>query len=70
VKQLSGLLPICSHCKKIRNDAGYWERIESYIAKHSAAQFTHGICVDCLQTHHADVAAKLFGGASGQGEDI
>lgn len=47
IRTLSGLLPICASCKNIRNDKGYWERIESYISKHSEAQFTHGICPDC-----------------------
>jgi PAS domain S-box-containing protein len=48
VKQLSGLLPICANCKKIRNDQGYWKQIESYISSHSEATFTHGICPECL----------------------
>lgn len=47
VKTLSGLLPICAFCKKIRDDSGYWNRIETYIKKHSHADFTHGICPDC-----------------------
>lgn len=47
VKMLSGLLPICSACKKIRNDKGYWEQIECYIRDRSDADFTHGICPDC-----------------------
>ena len=47
VKALSGLLPICSHCKKIRNEAGEWATLEAYIQGHSEAQFTHGICPDC-----------------------
>lgn len=47
VKLLSGLLPICSSCKKIRNDKGYWEQIEIYIRDHSAADFTHSICPEC-----------------------
>lgn len=47
VKTLSGLLPICSYCKKVRDDKGYWNRIETYIAKHSSAEFTHSICPDC-----------------------
>jgi DNA-binding response OmpR family regulator len=47
VKQLSGMLPICSHCKKIRSDQGYWTQIEDYIRAHSEAQFTHSICPDC-----------------------
>lgn len=52
MKILTGLLPICSVCKKIRNDAGYWQKIEDYIEKHSNAQFTHGLCQSC--------AAKLL----------
>lgn len=47
VKTLSGLLPICSHCKKIRDDQGYWNQIELYIRQHSNANFTHGICPEC-----------------------
>ncbi len=49
VKQLSGFLPICAACKKIRNDQGYWEQIEQYISKHSEADFSHGTCPDCVQ---------------------
>jgi AmiR/NasT family two-component response regulator len=49
IKTLSGLLPICSNCKKIRNDQGYWEQVEIYIAKHSDADFSHGLCPDCLK---------------------
>jgi DNA-binding NtrC family response regulator len=47
VRQLEGLLPICAKCKKIRDDKGYWQRIENYIAAHSRAVFTHGICPEC-----------------------
>lgn len=50
VQTLSGLIPICAHCKKIRNDGGYWEQVESYIQAHSEAEFTHGICPDCAET--------------------
>ena len=49
VKTLSGLLPICASCKKIRDDRGYWTQIESYIRSHSDAQFTHGICPECIR---------------------
>lgn len=48
VRMLSGLIPICAHCKKIRDDKGYWNQIESYIKDHSEATFTHGICPECL----------------------
>lgn len=47
VNQLSGMLPICASCKKIRNDKGYWEQIENYIISHSEAEFSHGLCPDC-----------------------
>jgi DNA-binding NarL/FixJ family response regulator len=49
VKTLSGLVPICSGCKKIRNDQGYWSEVEIYVAKHSDAKFSHGICPDCAR---------------------
>lgn len=49
VKTLSGLLPICAHCKKIRDDRGYWTQLECYIREHSKAEFTHGICPDCAK---------------------
>jgi len=49
VKQLRGLLPICSYCKRIRGDDQYWQQVEGYIAQHSEAQFSHGICPSCYQ---------------------
>jgi len=49
VKTLGGLLPICASCKKIRNDRGYWEQIETYVRDHSDAEFSHGICPDCMR---------------------
>lgn len=49
VKKLSGMLPICANCKNIRDDKGYWTRIESYIRDHSEATFSHGICPDCAK---------------------
>jgi AmiR/NasT family two-component response regulator len=49
IKTLSGLLPICSNCKKIRDDEGYWQQVEIYIAEHSEAEFSHGLCPDCMQ---------------------
>ncbi len=54
VKQLSGLLPICAACKKIRNDKGYWEGIEKYIESHSEAEFSHSICDDCVKRLYPD----------------
>ena len=49
VKTLGGLLPICSYCKKIRDDQGYWKQIDAYLNQHTGAQFTHGICPDCAK---------------------
>lgn len=48
IKTLKGILPICSHCKKIRDDEGYWERVEAYVSKHTEAEFSHSICPDCV----------------------
>jgi hypothetical protein len=52
VKKLSGLLPICGHCKKIRDDRGYWNQIDSYIQENSEAVFSHGICEDCAKKYY------------------
>ncbi|MBK7293990.1 MAG: hypothetical protein IPI84_09520 [Holophagaceae bacterium] len=49
VKTLGGMLPICSHCKKIRDDKGYWNQLEAYLNEHTEAEFTHGICPDCAK---------------------
>jgi DNA-binding response OmpR family regulator len=48
VKQLRALLPICSYCKKVRDDKNYWEQVDAYLYRHSSIRFTHGICPDCL----------------------
>ncbi len=58
IKTLSGLLPICSSCKKIRNDRGYWEHIEIYIRDHSEADFTHGICPECAEKLYPEYHKK------------
>lgn len=55
VDTLSGLLPICSSCKKVRDDEGYWNQIENYIRKHSRASFTHGICPECAKRLYPDL---------------
>jgi DNA-binding response OmpR family regulator len=49
VKQLSGLLPICGFCKKVRNDRDYWQQVEEYISIHSEVKFSHGVCPDCYE---------------------
>jgi PAS domain S-box-containing protein len=48
VRDLQGIVPICSYCKKTRNDEGYWNSVESYISKHTGAELSHGVCPDCL----------------------
>jgi hypothetical protein len=53
IKTLSGLIPICASCKKIRDDKGYWNQLEAFIQEHSEAEFSHGICPDCMK--------KLYG---------
>ncbi len=55
VRTLSGLLPICAHCSKIRDDRGHWTRVESYVSAHSQAKFSHGICPDCLRREYPEV---------------
>lgn len=55
VKKLSGLLPICSICKKIRDDKGYWNRIEKYLEEHSEAMLTHSLCPACIKVHYPDL---------------
>jgi PAS domain S-box-containing protein len=58
VKTLSGLLPICASCKKIRDDGGYWQQVETYIKERSNADFTHGICPECVQRLYPDIGLK------------
>lgn len=59
VNELQGLLPICSYCKKIRDDQNYWAEVETYLAKHSGVQFTHSICPGCYHSVVRPAIAKL-----------
>ena len=59
VKVLSGFLPICAACKKIRDDTGYWRQIEEYISRHSNALFSHGICPDCSQSLYPEFHQEM-----------
>ena len=52
IRILKGYLPICSHCKKIRDDEGHWQQLEKYISEHSEAKFSHGICPICLRKYY------------------
>ncbi len=58
IKTLSGFLPICASCKKIRDDKGYWNQIEVYISEHSEAEFSHGICPECAKKLYPDILEK------------
>jgi hypothetical protein len=54
IRTLSGLLPICMHCKNIRDEEGYWSRVEQYIGDRAGVEFSHGICDDCMKKHYPD----------------
>jgi PAS domain S-box-containing protein len=58
VRTLSGLLPICSNCKKIRDDKGYWQKLETFVHEHSNAEFSHSICPDCMEKLYPDFSRR------------
>ncbi|MBW4640793.1 MAG: GAF domain-containing protein [Gloeocapsa sp. UFS-A4-WI-NPMV-4B04] len=60
IKQIEGLVPICSYCKGVRNDQGYWSTVEKFIQQHSDVEFTHGVCDGCIRQHFPDVAEVLL----------
>lgn len=60
IKTLSGIVPICANCKKIRDDKGYWEQVDQYVSKHTEAKFSHSICPDCTKTLYPDYYQKMF----------
>ncbi len=71
VKQLQGLLPICSYCKKIRDDRNYWQQVEQYVTERSEARFTHGICPSCYERHIKPELDQLRAGApKGEGTEV
>jgi CheY-like chemotaxis protein len=63
VRRLSGLLPICSYCKKVRDDRNYWNQVEAYVTEHSEARFSHSICPECFETHVRPEVEKTARGA-------
>ena len=69
IKQLRGLLPICSYCKKIRDDKNYWRQVESYVGEYTEAEFSHSICPDCYRTVVKPELEKLGGRRPPQGRD-
>jgi GAF domain-containing protein len=60
IKVLHGLLPICAHCKDIRDDKGYWHGVEQYFITHADVDFSHGVCPSCLERHYPEVHAKIM----------
>jgi response regulator RpfG family c-di-GMP phosphodiesterase len=64
IKHLEGLIPICMYCKKIRNDQQSWQVLEEYLAEHTDASFTHGMCPDCLDSHMNGLHAMFEGKSS------
>ncbi len=69
IKTLQGIVPICSSCKKIRNDEGYWLQIEEYLRTHSDLDFTHGICLDCAEQLYPDIYPRVKGQDGRPGEE-
>lgn len=55
IKTLQGIIPICSYCKKIRDDQGYWDQVETYICRHTEAEFSHSVCPDCMVKHYSHI---------------
>ncbi len=66
IKQLKGILPICSHCKKIRDDEGYWSKVESYFREHSEVKFSHSICPECREKYYSRLKSRKNGNSDRQ----
>ena len=58
IKTLQGIIPICCSCKKVRDDEGYWHQVEAYVREHTLAEFSHGICPDCMQRLYPEFASE------------
>lgn len=69
IQQLRGIIPICSYCKKVRDDQGYWEQVERYISRRSPAVFSHGICPECLKFVRAEMEETIKGTPRGEGPE-
>ncbi len=70
IKTLKGIVPICSSCKKIRDDRGYWSRLEEYLSEHSDAEVSHGICPECAGKLYPDIARQEGPEGDGRGNGI
>ncbi|MBN1783111.1 response regulator [bacterium] len=60
IKTLRGLIPICVHCKKVRDDEGFWKQVETYVSEHSLGTFSHGLCPACMKEHYPDIYQSLL----------
>jgi len=69
LKILKGMLPICSGCKKIRDDKGYWNHLESYISEHTNAEFTHGLCPECAEKYREEYKKMKMGKGAGESDN-
>lgn len=70
IKTLRGFIPICSHCKKIRTDKGYWEQLEKYIGDRSEAEFTHGVCPECMDKYYKSFLSRKADNPGGNATDV
>jgi hypothetical protein len=59
IKILRGIIPICTSCKKVRDDEGYWQQVETYISDHSEALFSHGVCPDCMEELYPEYTQRI-----------
>lgn len=62
IKTLEGLIPMCSNCKRVRDDQGFWKQVEEYLSMKTDARFSHSLCPDCLKELYPDIAERLAGG--------
>jgi len=68
IKQLKGILPLCSFCKKIREDSGYWEQVDVYVQKHSEADISHSICPECMKKYYPEEFMEIYPEKSNKAE--
>lgn len=70
IETLRGIVPICSYCKQIRDDKGYWNKVEAYVAKHTEAQFSHSICPSCMEQHYPEEYKAIKNKKSKESDDF
>ena len=60
LQELEGILPLCSFCKKVRDDSGYWEQVDTYIRRHSGAKISHSVCPECMKKQYPEEYASIY----------